>query len=106
MFGLTDDRLSIRIIKSVSGRSFTTVNVAVCGGLGVAIDRLRSWGSVPIVNLSGLFLIRWMIGRGLGLGFFVCRSLLAVACQCECNSDDGGDSGGDRGFGGVVAAAA
>ena len=44
--------------------------------------------------------------RGISSGFFVGRSLLAVACQGECDSDDGGDCGGDRGFGGVVAAAA
>ena len=63
MFGLIDDRLFIRIIKSGSGRSFTTVSVVVCGGLGVAIDRLRSWGNGLNGNRSGLFLIRWMIGR-------------------------------------------
>ena len=63
MFGLTDDRLFIQTIRSASGRSSTTVSVVVCGGLGVAIDRLRSWGNGLNGNLSGLFLIRWMIGR-------------------------------------------
>ena len=63
MFGLTADRLFMWIIKSASGRSFICANVVLYGGLGVAIDRLRSWENVLNGNRSGLFLIRWMIGR-------------------------------------------
>ena len=64
MYGLIADRLCIQMIRSANGKSFISVNVVVCGGLGATIARLLNWENGPIVNLDGLFLIRWMTGSG------------------------------------------
>ena len=63
MCGLIADRLFTQTTKSVNGKSFTIVNVAVCGGLGATIVHPLNLENVPIVNLDGLFSIRWTIGR-------------------------------------------
>ena len=57
-YGLTADRLSTQTTKSVNGKSFTIVNVAVYGGLGATIAHHLNWENVPIVNRYGLFSIR------------------------------------------------
>ena len=62
-YGLIADRLSTQTTKSVNGKSFTIVNVAVSGGLGATIVHPLNLENGPIVNLDGLLSIRWTIGR-------------------------------------------
>ena len=63
-YGLIADRLSTQTTKSVNGKSFTIVNVAVSGGLGATIVHPLNLENGPIVNLEGgLLSIRWTIGR-------------------------------------------
>jgi hypothetical protein len=45
--GLTADRLFILKIINASGKSFITVNVRLCGGLGVTIAHHRSLAIAP-----------------------------------------------------------
>ena len=64
MSGSTVDRLSTVRTKSENGRSFTTANVGLHGGLGATIVPRLNWAIVRPENPIVRFPIRLMIGSG------------------------------------------